>query len=106
MCLYSLAWRFNFAAFANLICFRITFDFLYVLSGPIAVEGAETGDCLIVDILDVRPFDKMPWGYTISTLTNIFLSLLIIHHHVSDGELSTIIAVPMVFSIVHGSDHV
>ncbi|KAG1852802.1 Acetamidase Formamidase [Suillus subalutaceus] len=34
------------------------------LSGPIAVEGAEPGDCLVVDILDVRPFDKMPWGYT------------------------------------------
>ncbi|KAG1795987.1 Acetamidase/Formamidase family-domain-containing protein [Suillus plorans] len=34
------------------------------LSGPIAVEGAEPRDCLVVDILDVRPFDKMPWGYT------------------------------------------
>ncbi|KAJ6489051.1 Acetamidase Formamidase [Mycena sanguinolenta] len=34
------------------------------LSGPIAVEGAEPGDCLVVDILDVAPFDKMPWGYT------------------------------------------
>ncbi|CAK5264355.1 unnamed protein product, partial [Mycena citricolor] len=34
------------------------------LSGPIAVEGAEPGDCLVVDILDVTPFEKMPWGYT------------------------------------------
>ncbi|PPQ85645.1 hypothetical protein CVT25_012767 [Psilocybe cyanescens] len=34
------------------------------LSGPIAVEGAEPGDCLVVDILDVQPFEKMPWGYT------------------------------------------
>ncbi|KAI0342743.1 Acetamidase/Formamidase [Trametopsis cervina] len=34
------------------------------LTGPVAVEGAEPGDCLVVDILDVRPFDKMPWGYT------------------------------------------
>ncbi|KAJ7909017.1 Acetamidase Formamidase [Mycena leptocephala] len=34
------------------------------LSGPIAVEGAEPGDCLVVDILDVAPFEKMPWGYT------------------------------------------
>ncbi|KAI0706422.1 Acetamidase/Formamidase [Earliella scabrosa] len=34
------------------------------LSGPVAVEGAEPGDCLVVDILDVQPFDKMPWGYT------------------------------------------
>ncbi|TFK87168.1 Acetamidase/Formamidase [Polyporus arcularius HHB13444] len=34
------------------------------LSGPVAVEGTEPGDCLVVDILDVAPFDKMPWGYT------------------------------------------
>ncbi|KAH9933555.1 Acetamidase/Formamidase [Epithele typhae] len=34
------------------------------LSGPVAVEGAEPGDCLVVDILDVQPFEKMPWGYT------------------------------------------
>ncbi|KJA25045.1 hypothetical protein HYPSUDRAFT_1072206 [Hypholoma sublateritium FD-334 SS-4] len=37
---------------------------LHFLSGPIAVEGAEPGDCLVVDILDVKPFDEMPWGYT------------------------------------------
>jgi len=37
---------------------------VHYLSGPIAVEGAEPGDCLVVDILDVTPFDKMPWGYT------------------------------------------
>ncbi|KAK0214124.1 Acetamidase Formamidase [Armillaria fumosa] len=34
------------------------------LSGPIAIEGAEPGDCLVVDILDVTPFEKMPWGFT------------------------------------------
>jgi len=34
------------------------------LSGPIAVAGAEPGDCLVVDILDVTPFEEMPWGYT------------------------------------------
>jgi len=34
------------------------------LSGPVAVEGAEPGDCLVVDILDVTPFPQMPWGYT------------------------------------------
>ncbi|KAI0750052.1 Acetamidase/Formamidase [Daedaleopsis nitida] len=34
------------------------------LSGPVAIEGAEPGDCLVVDILDVQPFEKMPWGYT------------------------------------------
>ncbi|KAF8512496.1 Acetamidase/Formamidase [Gautieria morchelliformis] len=34
------------------------------LTGPIAVEGAEPGDALVVDILDVTPFEQMPWGYT------------------------------------------
>ncbi|KAL1680537.1 Acetamidase Formamidase [Schizophyllum commune] len=37
---------------------------IHNLSGPIGVEGAEPGDCLVVDILDVTPFEKMPWGYT------------------------------------------
>ncbi|KAJ7583194.1 Acetamidase Formamidase [Mycena floridula] len=35
---------------------------IHNLSGPIAVEGAEPGDCLVVDILDVTPFEKMPWA--------------------------------------------
>ncbi|GJE85647.1 acetamidase/formamidase family protein [Phanerochaete sordida] len=44
---------------------------IHNLSGPIAVEGAEPGDCLVVDILDVQPFEQMPWGYTgIFELTN------------------------------------
>jgi hypothetical protein len=53
------------------------------LTGPIAIEGAEPGDALVVDILDgmlrcnsrymprskphaiVTPFPQMPWGYTV-----------------------------------------
>ncbi|KAF9510940.1 hypothetical protein BS47DRAFT_1347256 [Hydnum rufescens UP504] len=34
------------------------------LSGPIEVVGAEPGDILVVDILDVQPFAHQPWGYT------------------------------------------
>ncbi|MBA2577143.1 MAG: acetamidase/formamidase family protein [Euzebyaceae bacterium] len=44
---------------------------VHVLSGPIAVEGAEPGDLLIVDILDVGPIPQevgplagQGWGYT------------------------------------------
>ena len=45
---------------------------VHVLSGPIAVEGAEPGDLLIVDILDVGPvpqedsgpYSGQGWGYT------------------------------------------
>jgi len=47
-------------------------DGVHVLSGPFAIEGAEPGDLLIVDILDVGPIhqeDSGPlagqgWGYT------------------------------------------
>ncbi|KAG9308045.1 Acetamidase Formamidase [Chiua virens] len=47
---------------------HVDLDSVHNLSGPIAVEGAEPGDCLVVDILDVKPFEKMPWGYTVSTV--------------------------------------
>ncbi len=38
----------------------------HVLSGPIGVEGAEPGDVLVVDILDMGPFpgQHTEWGYT------------------------------------------
>ena len=34
------------------------------LSGPIEVEGAEPGDLLVVDILDLGPFPDLEWGFT------------------------------------------
>ncbi len=34
------------------------------LSGPIGVEGAEPGDILVVDILDLGPFPDHEWGFT------------------------------------------
>ncbi len=34
------------------------------LSGPFEVEGAEPGDMLVVDILDLGPFPDHEWGYT------------------------------------------
>ncbi|KAK9466839.1 Acetamidase/Formamidase [Lipomyces arxii] len=37
---------------------------IHCLSGPIEVEGAEPGDLLVMDILDVQPFPDEPWGYT------------------------------------------
>ncbi len=38
----------------------------HVLSGPIAVNGAEPGDALVVDIMDMGPFPgpQTEWGYT------------------------------------------
>jgi formamidase len=37
---------------------------VHYLSGPIRVEGAQPGDLLVVDILDVGPLRGMPWGFT------------------------------------------
>ncbi|ODM99834.1 Formamidase [Orchesella cincta] len=36
----------------------------HVLSGPIAVEGAEPGDILEVELLDIQAHPDMPWGFT------------------------------------------
>lgn len=37
---------------------------VHYLSGPVAVNGAEPGDVLVVDILDLGPLSQMEWGYT------------------------------------------
>ncbi|MCO5558921.1 hypothetical protein L7F22_012512 [Adiantum nelumboides] len=37
---------------------------IHNLSGPLRVEGAEPGDVLVVDILDVQPFAHCTWGFT------------------------------------------
>ncbi len=37
---------------------------VHYLSGPIAVEGAEPGDILVVDILDIGALPTSLWGFT------------------------------------------
>jgi len=37
---------------------------VHYLSGPIAVEGAEPGDALEVELLDIQPLEGSEWGYT------------------------------------------
>src|SRR5918911_1383772 len=37
---------------------------VHVLSGPIRVEGAEPGDILVVDLLDVGTLPGDEWGFT------------------------------------------
>ena len=37
---------------------------VHYLSGPIAVEGAEPGDILVVDIVDIGALPNAPWGFT------------------------------------------
>ncbi|KAH6668675.1 formamidase [Plectosphaerella plurivora] len=37
---------------------------IHYLSGPFDIEGAEPGDILLVEIMDVQPFQDQPWGFT------------------------------------------
>jgi len=37
---------------------------VHYLSGPFEVEGAAPGDVLLVEIMDVQPFQDRPWGFT------------------------------------------
>jgi formamidase len=37
---------------------------IHYLSGPFEIETAEPGDVLIVEIMDVQPHQKHPWGFT------------------------------------------
>lgn len=37
---------------------------VHYLSGPFEIEGAKPGDILLVEIMDVQPFEDRPWGFT------------------------------------------
>jgi len=37
---------------------------VHYLSGPFEVEDAKPGDVLLVEIMDVQPFQDRPWGFT------------------------------------------
>jgi formamidase len=37
---------------------------VHYLSGPFEIEGAKPGDILLVEIMDVQPFEERPWGFT------------------------------------------
>jgi len=37
---------------------------VHYLSGPFEVQGAQPGDVLLVEVMDVQPFEDRPWGFT------------------------------------------
>ncbi|KAF2972000.1 hypothetical protein GQX73_g1584 [Xylaria multiplex] len=37
---------------------------IHYLTGPFEIEEAEPGDLLLVEIMDVQPFQDQPWGFT------------------------------------------
>ncbi|KAI8957200.1 formamidase [Daldinia sp. FL1419] len=36
----------------------------HCLTGPFEIESAQAGDILLVEIMDVQPFQDQPWGFT------------------------------------------
>lgn len=36
---------------------------IHYLLGPFDIEGAEPGDALLIEIKDVQPLERQPWGY-------------------------------------------
>lgn len=36
---------------------------IHYLLGPFDIEGAEPGDALVIEIKDVQPLERQPWGY-------------------------------------------
>ena len=40
---------------------NLDFDLIHQISGPVAIRGAEPGDTLVVDIVEVKP---KGWGYS------------------------------------------
>ncbi|KAI5852399.1 formamidase [Durotheca rogersii] len=42
----------------------VDLDRCHCLTGPFEIEGAEPGDLLLVEIMDVQPFQDQPWGFT------------------------------------------
>lgn len=43
---------------------KIDLTQVHYMSGPIAIAGAEPGDLLVVDILDIGPLRDSEWGFT------------------------------------------
>ncbi|RYP80214.1 hypothetical protein DL769_002572 [Monosporascus sp. CRB-8-3] len=37
---------------------------VHYLTGPFEIEGSQPGDLLLVEIMDVQPFQDQPWGFT------------------------------------------
>lgn len=37
---------------------------IHYLSGPFDVDGSMPGDVLLIEIMDVQPFEDQPWGFT------------------------------------------
>lgn len=43
--------------------YKVDLTRIHYLSGPFHIEGAEPGDALMVEIKDVQPLERQPWGY-------------------------------------------
>lgn len=79
---------------------EIDFNRLYPLAGPVCVRGAEPGDALVVEMLELRPLE---WGWTgilpgLGLLADDFTEPYIRHFDLSNGryaELRPDIRIPL-----------
>ncbi len=79
---------------------EIDFDRLYPLAGPVYVKGAQPGDVLVVEMLELRPLE---WGWTgilpgLGLLADEFTEPYIRHFDLSNGayaELRADIRIPL-----------
>jgi formamidase len=42
----------------------VALERVHVLTGPVRIEGAEPGDLLVVDLLEIGPLRQSEWGFT------------------------------------------
>ncbi len=66
---------------------NINLGLVHPLTGPVYVQGAEPGDLLQVDILDIEP---ARWGFTtiipgFGFLRDVFLDPYVVHWNIQDG---------------------
>ncbi len=69
---------------------NLSFDPIHTVSGPVAIEGAEPGDTLVVDVLDIVP-KRWGWsaiipGFGLLTQDDAFRTPYLQHWDLSNGK--------------------
>ncbi len=60
---------------------------IHYLSGPFEIDTAEPGDVLLVEIMDVQPFEDSPWGLSVLSSHIHSLLLIWIQHRFVESEV-------------------
>ena len=81
----------------------LDFNRLYPLAGPVFVKGAQPGDVLEVEMLELRPLE---WGWTglipgLGLLAQDFPDPYIRHFDLSNGETTVLTDKVKILSLIH-----